>query len=119
MNRSKSKSSFLFTGKHNNNNITSANNNGGVIPIPLSKPKQERRRTVSFRKGVYDPREELLRRSTTPDVKEVGIAIGKEFFGHFFLVFSQTKFTIPVPIFMETLAEFWFNPIHFQLMIFI
>lgn len=61
---------FSLTGKHNNNNFTSANNNGGINPIPLSKPKHERRRTVSFRKGI-DPREELLRRSTTPDVKEV------------------------------------------------
>lgn len=60
----------FILGKHNNNNITSANNNGAINPIPLSKPKQERRRTVSFRKGV-DQREELLRRSTTPDVKEV------------------------------------------------
>lgn len=61
---------FVFTGKHTNNNSTSANNNGGVNPIPITKPKHERRRTVSFRKGI-DPREELLRRSTTPDVKEV------------------------------------------------
>lgn len=60
----------FILGKHHNNNNTSANNNGAVIPMPMSKPKTERRRTVSFRKG-HDPREELLRRSTTPDVKEV------------------------------------------------
>lgn len=40
------------------------------VTLPVALPKVERRRTVSFRKG-HDPREELLRRSTTPDVKEV------------------------------------------------
>lgn len=58
------------TGKHHNNNSTSANNNGGVNPVPMIKPRAERRRTVSMRK-MHDAREELLRRSTTPDVKEV------------------------------------------------
>lgn len=64
----------MSTGKHHNNNSTSANNNGGggggVNPMPMIKPKTERRRTVSMRK-MHDAREELLRRSTTPDVKEV------------------------------------------------
>lgn len=38
--------------------------------------KTERRRTVSFRKGA-DPREELLRRSNTPDIKEVDVQIDR------------------------------------------
>lgn len=42
----------------------------GTNSNPFSAIKAERRRTVSFRKGV-DPREELLRRSDTPDIKEV------------------------------------------------
>lgn len=62
---------LFFAGKHHNNNSTSANNNGGAVnPLPMIKPKTERRRTVSMRK-MHDAREELLRRSTTPDVKEV------------------------------------------------
>lgn len=47
---------------HNNNNNTIGNLSGPT--------KTERRRTVSFRRGT-DPREELLRRSNTPDIKEV------------------------------------------------
>ncbi|XP_031633683.1 KAT8 regulatory NSL complex subunit 1 [Contarinia nasturtii] len=54
--------------KHNNNN-TSVNNNGGVNAMSKSKLKQESRRMNAFRKA-YDQREELLRRSTTPEIKE-------------------------------------------------
>lgn len=64
----------FFAGKTINNNTTTTGNGNGIIqknPLPpISIPKLERRRTVSFRKGM-DPREELLRRSTTPDVKDV------------------------------------------------
>lgn len=64
-----------ITGKPitNNNNTTTNNGNNGITQNPLPPttiPKNERRRTVSFRKGI-DAREELLRRSTTPDVKDV------------------------------------------------
>lgn len=65
---------FFILGKTINNNTTTTGKGNGIIqknPLPpVSIPKLERRRTVSFRKGV-DPREELLRRSTTPDVKDV------------------------------------------------
>lgn len=59
-------------GRLNNNNtqITGASNGHSHVGPPVTLPKTERRRTVSFRKGM-DPREELLRRSTTPDIKEV------------------------------------------------
>lgn len=63
----------LFAGKTINNNTTTTGNGNGIIqknPLPPVSIPKERRRTVSFRKGV-DPREELLRRSTTPDVKDV------------------------------------------------
>lgn len=60
---------LLSTGKqHNNNNHSNANNGNIQNPLPLTS-KHERRRTVSFRKNIDSL--EYLRRSTTPDVKEV------------------------------------------------
>lgn len=64
---------FFLIGKQNNNNNHSNANNGNIQnPLPAI-PKQERRRTVSFRKNIDSL--EYLRRSTTPDVKEVIIII--------------------------------------------